>query len=201
MSKIAVDIALIPPGDALEKIIQFNRELITDKQEIVLNKDSYLPHCTISMGVIESEKIPELWQKITSLANETKAIAFKANKIETYLRPDGRTKISGIDCEKTWELQNFHEKVMQLTKEYLTFDDVDLAMFVPSEFLTDAATGYIKGFWRKKSLQGYDPHITLGLGEPKDSSIDLDFQLSRLALCQCGAYTTCAKILLETRLQ
>ncbi len=200
MAKIAVDIALIPPEPFLTQIIQMNRELKTEKQEIILNKDFYLPHCTISMGVVDEEKIPELWEKITQLAKQTPPIRFQAKNIETSLRADGITKISGIDCEPTPQLQLFHEKVMAITKEYLTFDDADLSMFVPSEFLSEIATGYIKGFWRKKSLQGYDPHITLGLGEPLESKIDLDFQLARLALCQCGAYTTCAKVLLETTL-
>ena len=98
MPKIAVDIALIPPDDVLDQIVKLNRELITEKQEIILGKENYLPHCTVSMGIVDSEKIPDLWNHVVALANKTGPIHFKARTIETTIRPDGVTKISGIDC-------------------------------------------------------------------------------------------------------
>ena len=196
MSKIAIDIALIPPLEILNRLIEINRSLQTSKQELSLGLESTLPHLSISMGVIDEEKIPELWKKISSLAETIAPLHFKSNSIRIALRADGVSKISDIDCEHTKEMQQLHEKVIAITKSYFG-SKASLDMFIPSAFLRESSAAYINDSWPNKSMGNYDPHITLGLGEPKNLGLNLDFYLSRLTICHLGAYTTCAKVLLE----
>lgn len=60
MTKIAIDIVLLPPEEIMNKAIEINQQLADDG--IKLNKKDCLPHISLCMGVISEEDLPEINQ-------------------------------------------------------------------------------------------------------------------------------------------
>ena len=53
MSKIAIDIVLIPPRTIMDKAIEINNQFVDDP--IKLNRKNCLPHISLCMGVIKKK--------------------------------------------------------------------------------------------------------------------------------------------------
>ncbi|MBL7184709.1 MAG: hypothetical protein ISS70_00155 [Phycisphaerae bacterium] len=58
MSRIAVDVVLLPSDEVAARAIEANRELLKQcPGKIVLDKDNCLPHISLAMGYIDQCRI------------------------------------------------------------------------------------------------------------------------------------------------
>ena len=67
MSRIAIDIVLLPSKKMMNTIIEINKELLrTNRNKIILGTKTNLPHISLCMGGIDENEVP----KIISVINE-----------------------------------------------------------------------------------------------------------------------------------
>jgi len=63
MRKIAIDVALLPSKEMMDKAIEINKELLKKYEDkIILDKEKCLPHISLCMGCIDEDRIPEVKQ-------------------------------------------------------------------------------------------------------------------------------------------
>ena len=193
MAKIAVNIALIPPDVVLDLAITVNQSLKCANQAVFLNKETCLPHITLAIGVMDSEKITELAIRLVGLADQFPAVEIIQNGIETS------EVAAGVHFQKTANLQGLHEAVMNIVEQYFDYEaTADMFLTPPPVDLFPIT--FIKEFGLAKTHAGYDPHLTFGLGTFTKTPPDFNFTAARLAVCHLGTYCTCRKILFETTL-
>jgi len=191
MPRIAVDFVLLPDQAMTDFVIAANARLVKKFQsEIVLAHNGCLPHISLAMGCIDSEKIPSLGLLLESLVKIT----------PKHLRPVGITKslssagvISSVLIERSADLQNLHEKICNTVKPFFTFD-VTQDMFVQCRAGRPALL-WVKNYLIESAYENFSPHITLGFGDLEDCRLPPDFAVSRLAVCRLADHCTCAKIL------
>jgi hypothetical protein len=191
MPRIAVDIVLLPDQPMTDFVIAANARLIEKfDSPIVLAQNRCLPHISLAMGCIDSEKISSLSQVLEPLVKITPK-RLKSARITELLSSAG--VISSVQIERSAELQNLHEKICDAAKLFFTFDVIP-EMLAGSR--ADASTlQWISSYFVNSAYENFSPHITIGFGDLGDCELPLDFSASRLAACHLADHCTCAKIL------
>lgn len=196
MSRIAVDVVLLPDEAMTDRTLEVNAELVKRfGDKIVLNKENCLPHISLAMGCLEETDIASVEKVLEEIANETSMPDLKVVGIRTSGNSKGET-VSVFELEKTTQLQSLHEKIMDRLAPYLT-SDVTEDMMYGSEEVAESTLLWIKNYRQKSSFENFFPHITIGYGQVENHSPPETFTASKLALCHLGNHCTCRKILLS----
>ncbi len=110
MSKIAIDIVLLPPDDVMDICIDLCKKFPDyNNDRVSLNKINNLPHASLFMGIIEENEIDKIINKIESITKEYKSLNLTIPQITYKKRPDD-TESYFLEIEKTKELQNLHKQ-------------------------------------------------------------------------------------------
>ena len=200
MSKIAIDVVLLPSESMTEKAIEVNQKLLQQySSKIVLNKENCFPHISLCMGVIDENDIPAVTKILAEIGKQFSALNLTATNLPTHIIPTG-DKVADFQIQTTEKLQLLHELIMKKLSQFLTYDVSADMLFVPPA-IEEVTFYWIKNYPNKLSFDKYKPHITLGFGEITDIELPIQFTSSKLALCQLGNYCTCKKILVSTELR
>ena len=194
-NKIAIDVVLIPPDNVIQLAIDINKTFPeTGAENYVLDAKTCIPHITLLMGLITREQIPEVGRKLGVLAEKFSALNLTITHAKSSARPDGKV-LSGFEIEKTAELQKFHETILNEMSSIFTYDGVEKEMFYTPPPVNEVPMFWVQGFAKTSVRENYKPHITLGVGEPKQEITPVQFTASKLALCHLGNYCTCRNVL------
>lgn len=199
MSKIAVDVVLLPSDGMMDKAIQANAELVEKfGSKIVLNKENCLPHISLAMGCINEKDVEPIGRLLELVAKESPLGELTVIGIRTSTNARGE-KGSVFEVEKTRDLQSLHEKIMRKMTPYFGCD-VTSEMIYGDEEVAETTLLWIKNYARKASFTSFFPHITIGFGEIESEAFPITFAPSKLALCHLGNHCTCREVLASVEL-
>ena len=192
MTKLAVDVVLLPDEAMMDLVIAANAELVQKfGSEIVLNEKDCLPHSSLAMGCISREdiiRIGELLQPLVAITPKT----LKPTGIHKTLSSSGQI-VSVIQVQRTNQLQKLHEKVCRLVKPFFTYGVTE--DMTAGERASESTLQWIMSYPEKGSYSNFSPHITIGYGELTERQLPAEFAVSHLALCHLGNHCTCREIL------
>jgi len=191
LSHLAIDIVLLPDETMTDLVIELNARLVEKfHSDIVLDKNGCLPHISLSMGCIDSEKFTTLSQSLEPLV-EIAHRRLKSVGVTKSLNSAG--VISSVQIERSAGLQSIHEKICDVAKSFFSFD---VAESMLAGGRADASTlQWISSYFVKSGYENFSPHITIGFGDLDTCQLPADFAVSRLAICHLANHCTCAKIL------
>jgi 2'-5' RNA ligase len=196
VSKIAVDVVLLPDEAMMDYAISANARLVKKSgNRILLNKKDCLPHISLAMGCAAPENIPRIGSALKSLA-ETSPKTLKPVGIQKTTNPSGEI-VSVLLVKRSDLLQNLHEKICDVVKPFFSYDvtyDVTEDMVIGRQ-ASPSTLQWIKNYPTNSSHDSFSPHITIGYGELPDRPLPCDFAVSHLAICHLGNHCTCTKIL------
>ena len=198
MSRKAVDVVLLPDEAMTDRAIEINAELVKKfGNEIVLNKESCLPHISLAMGCIEEADIAPVEKVLEEIVKETSLSDLKIVGIRASGNSKGQT-VSVFEVEKMKELQSLHEEVMEKLTPYLS-TDVTEDMIYGDQAIAGSTLLWIKNYREKVSFENFFPHITIGYGQIENQVPPITFAPSELALCHLGNHCTCRKVLVSMK--
>ena len=193
MTKIAIDIVLLPPEEIMDLAVAKSESLNDDN--VKLNKEKCLPHISLCMGVLKEEDFSKAKEIIEEVAKNFSPLNLEITGI------DVQEGYSGFHIKKIDQLQKLHQEITNKIKSFLSYDATKDEIY-PSQNLNEKkAQSWINGYLKKSSFENVYPHITLSTKEAKQKEINVPFTASRLAICHLGNYCTCRKILFETELK
>ncbi len=200
MTRKAVDVVLLPDEAMMARAIELNAELVKEYgSEIVLNKESCLPHISLAMGCIEEADITSVEKVLEEIAKETSLPDLKVVGIRASENSKGQT-VSVFELEKTPQLQSLHEKIMDRLTRYFS-NDVTENMIYGDEDVAESTLLWIKSYRQKSSFENFFPHITIGYGQIENQVQPETFSASQLALCHLGNHCTCRKVHVSLKLK
>jgi len=200
MTKIAVDVVLLPSDIMMDKAIEVNKKLLESfERKIILNKENCLPHISLAMGVVDKKDISAIDKILREAAEQFSPMNLKAVNLRAETTPTGKS-VSDFEIGKTEKLQLLHETIMKKCSPYFTYEPA-IEMVFPSPKPKEATLYWIKNYPQNSSFENFLPHITIGFGEINNINLPIKFTGSKLALCHLGNYCTCRKILASTVLK
>lgn len=196
MSKIAVDIALLPPEEIVDLAISANKSVTDPRCVFRLGKEEVLPHITLVQGVMDSEKQGDMGNILRNIAEQETSLDLRLSGTSRGVSKDGYPGVV-FSITPTEELSRLHQVAIQKLEGLLTNDATEEMFFNPP--IRIHSVQWVRDFQEKHSLQNFDPHITISVGgEPKvEQKFPIPFTASRLAICHLGNGNTCRKILAE----
>ena len=198
--KIAIDVAILPPSDVMERLISINRQAATKNAAWgLLAKDDFLPHMSLVMGGVESESLETVRSIVEEIVKKAKPIPVELNELFYAEKKDG-SRIYAIRAKNTPELQQLHESLMNGLRQYFSYDSTKESLYSKSgEKVTEP--DYINKFLESYSFEAYDPHITIRTKKPMgQEDLPLKFIATQVAACHVGIMTTCRKKLFTVKL-
>ena len=194
----AVDVVLLPDEAMADRAIEANRRLVGKfGGEIVLNKESCLPHISLAMGCVNEKDIASIEKILRSVAERQGLGDLTVIGIRTT--GSGSEAVSVFEIEGTSELQSLHKEVMEKLSPYLS-SEVSCDMIYGDEEVAEGTLRWIENYREKSSFANFLPHITIGYGEMEDGPFPIKFTASKLALCHLGNHCTCRKVLVSVEL-
>lgn len=190
---IAIDVAILPPLDVMEKIIDINRQAAT-KNSVwgQLAKDDFLPHMSLAMGGVKNDSLETVKSIVEDAVKKCRPISIELSELYYAEKPDGSRNYA-IRAKKTPELQRLHENLMSELRQYFSYDCTKDSLFSKTgEEVTEPS--YINKFPTSYSFEAFDPHITIRTKEAVGQEIlPLKFIATKVAACHVGIMTTCRK--------
>ena len=164
MSKLAVDIVLLPSRLMTDKAIEVNNHLVRRwGDKIVLNKENCFPHISLSMGVLDKKNIPAVSKILAKIGKLFSPLKLTAAKLSAHADSTGEM-ISDFEITTTRALQLLHETIMKETARLLTHV-TSAGMLAPPPPFSKGTFQWIKNYPEKSSFRNFRPHITAGFGE------------------------------------
>jgi len=199
MTRIAVDVVLLPNRAMTEWALGINRELVRHSgSEIVLSETTCLPHISLAMGCMDEHDIDSVCDLLQRLVKETPVKRLTATGIRVSVNSHGEDT-SLLEIEKTNELQILHETVMREADSFFSHDATEA--MIADDTVAESTLEWIRDYPEKAAFEQFSPHITLGYGQAKtDDSFPIRFTVSRLALCHVGNHGTCRNVLASVSL-
>jgi 2'-5' RNA ligase len=193
VSRIAVDIVLLPDQAMTEWAMAINTELVRQYgSEIVLSEKTCLPHVSLAMGCLDEGDIDSVRVLLHRLAKEAPVRQLNATGILVSTNSRGEhTSLLGI--ERTNDLQALHEAVMREVEPFFSHDVIEA--MIADDVVAESTLEWIRDYPQKAAYERFSPHITLGYGQATtNDSFPIPFAVSRLALCHVGNHGTCRKV-------
>ena len=194
MTRLAVDVVLLPDPVVAEQAMAINHSLVERfGSEIVLDAETCLPHISLAMGCIDPKDLDAIGRILRQLALENPPEELTVIGVAVITHARGR-KVSSLLIDKTEPLQRLHEEVMGRLSPFFTYD-VTGPMLYGKGPISDTTLAWIRNFSCKSSLDFFWPHITLGYGEAPAIDQPVSFVAPSLALCHLGNHCTCRRVL------
>lgn len=197
MTKIAIDVVLLPSEEMMDIAIKINKELLKEyENKIILDKQKCLPHISLCMGCIDKNNILEIEDILKDIVLQFSKMNLVADKLKPETIPTGKI-VSGMVIQNTKELQDLHEIVMKKLWNFLSYNVEVSMLFNPLE-VEEVTFYWIKNYAKKyDNPSSFHPHLTVGFGETDKFQFPIKFTSSKLALCQLGNYCTCRKVIIS----
>lgn len=195
MSRIAIDVVLLPEAEITRLAVEANRRLVgSGRDEIVLDETTCLPHISLAMGVIEAEQVDTVTETLVTSARDCPTGELVLTGVVTVLNAKNEPN-SMFAVAKTTALQELHERIMEAIEPYIS-RDVTAQMIHGDEDVAPSTLAWIRGYRQKAAFGAFFPHITIGYGVVQEAmTFPIRFVAPTLALCHLGNHCTCRKVL------
>lgn len=194
MSKLAIDVVILPPVAVMELAIDYNKYLAAvTPQSIVLSIAGTFPHLSLLMGGLAVSDLGEATRVLKHIAAATPVIELKAKGINTA---PGSPPVSALDIELSDDLARLQRTLIEDFRPVISNDVTEEDLFDPPP-VAPSAVDWINRFINDQSGGNFWPHITLGHGASYHTIEAFNFRATRMAICHLGDHCTCRKILAE----
>ncbi len=184
---IAVDIAILPPDNVMDRAIAINKQYETNFR---LNKHDRFPHITLMQAIVKKTDLKKVESILGGIAE-----SFSPLKLNADL---SNARVLVFEVRANPQLIKLHTAVMDKLHDMVTYDSRPEYYF--DEQVRERSLAWVRNFLTNAAYEKYEPHISLSVSESPRWQETIDFTADRLALCHLGNYNTCRKILFETQL-
>ena len=198
MTKLAVDVALLPPEDIMNLIIELNHKFGSISR---MNNKNNFPHITLAMGVIEDSQIELVNKRLKKICSDFNPLNLKITELSYIITPQGN-KSWQCDVKLTDELRRLHRAIMDGLADIFTYD-VDISMFNQDEKVDPISRIWIENFAKNhQKPEDFHAHFSIKChNDVKFDDFPVKFTVSRVVLCHLGNYCTCRTKLGEIGLE
>lgn len=207
MSKLAIDIALIPPEEILDICVAINQKPGAGTLSS-LNKIDNLPHITLAMAVVERNQLPEVGKRVKRLITGVSPLKLAITELRKQVLPNGKDHcycvVKPVGAIPESRLRGLHTAIMEQIMPLSRNEEVTLEMFYqdPNDPVQEVSSYWVRRYKEAHSdPEDFNPHISLKCQRAEFKTLPVQFTASRLAICHLGNYCTCRQVFNEFKLQ
>ena len=188
---IAIDIALLLPDAANERVRAVNTVMLAAKPEGLRFDATHLPHITLVQMFVQRGKLPSLIGLIDPILGRVQPLALRVSGVGS-----GNTTAHFL-IEPNPGLRRLHEQLMDAVQPFEESGGRSEAFYVDGEPPREADIAWVTCFRTNSSYGNFFPHITVGTGPPQEFREPFAFTAGRATVCHLGRFCTCRIVLRE----
>ncbi|MBD0399763.1 hypothetical protein [Flammeovirga sp. EKP202] len=199
MKYTALDLVLLPNQSFTKTMVEYNKKL--PDTVLQLSDEHTIPHLSISMCRVASDRIDELLGKLQDFLEVIDLSELLSLNVPSIYQHNIKTV--GWNLDLISPLKHLHYSMASLMKSY-HFDQAkennDFTVIHPQ--MPSSGIDYLNLFFTKYAFDNYQPHITLGQGSTQvcEEWLNKNIEFDRIALFHMGTGCTCEKLLWETKI-
>lgn len=193
---IAIDVALLLPGEVNALAVDLNRRLDGGTLEGLTLDADHLPHITLAQLFVAEEDFDALQGAVGQVVASFPALDLRVPGL------DDRSDTVMLVFEESARLRELHVALMDAVR-HLEVRGGDASAFQPDPSglpARDRDVSWVTGYRARNAYDRYLPHVTVGHGGGAPAVAPFPFRADRLAVCRLGRHCTCRLVLREWRL-
>lgn len=186
---LAIDVALLPPDDVMQRAIDINTSLDLEGFKGLRLDARHVPHITLTQQFVGSARMDDVCRVVAETAQRHEAMR---------LRVPGAGRSNDtvwMTIDRTPELLALHRALMEALEPIEEVGGTGGA-FAGGDARAGDVT-WVSAFRTTSSFRAFTPHITLGHSKATPAIEPVEFVATRLAVCHLGRFCTCRTILGE----
>lgn len=193
MTKIAIDIVLIPDDETIKICKEINKNLTP---EIDFNNTWKTPHISLLMWVMDQWNLEQISEIVSEIWKSNLTIEFTW-VVEDHFSQSRKINILSMKLEKSKIILDIVSALQEKIEPLLEYENIDKNMFFHSDMINQWSLNWVKNF-NTKSLSDRGEHITLGIWESEQHVWKSYLWSScRIAIYQLSDNCTCENKLFE----
>lgn len=192
MQLLALDVALLPPPDVRQRVIELNAALPVEGSQGLQLDDDHRPHVTLTQAYIRAEELHAALDRVNAVLRGMRPLTVEV----TGTGHSGGTL--SMTIERTPRLVELHEKMMEVLRGYDRPGGTRAAFVDGDGRVADVL--WVASYRLKSAFQDFTPHITLGHGHRAPEIEPFTFEAATVAACHLGRFCTCRRVLREWEL-
>jgi len=190
---LALDVVLLPPPEIRQLCIEYSSRL---NGRLLLGEKDRVPHCSLFMLCAASEAAVAIRALLTSFVVRMGRVECFIECIQAFRRK-GCDPLVHLLIVKSPSILELQLEIARLLEPYVLDLCPDSAFVLDAgEALSESSHSWVLNFGECSSGDRYEPHITLGYGEPGgEYAFPGSFQ-AELALYRLGNHCSCRRRLL-----
>ena len=188
---IAIDIALLLPDAANERVRAVNKAMLAAKPEGLRFDATHLPHITLAQMFVQRVNLPALIGRIDPILGSAPPLALFVSGVGS-----GNTT-AHLVIEPNPALRKLHEQLMDAVQPFEEAGGGSEAFHSDGEPPRAADIAWVTRFRTNASYGNFHPHITVGAGPPQEFREPFGFTIGRATVCHLGRFCTCRIVLRE----
>lgn len=188
MSKLlALDVAILPPPDVLERAIRLSAALPAGESQPLRLDAEHMPHITLTQQFVRMDELDAMLERVDE--------ALRGQPPLTVNVTGGGKGASSvwIAVERTEAIAGLHERLMETLRGFERPGGGPAAFFEEDARVGDVV--WVTGYRLKSSLISYTPHITLGHAAEPPPIDPFTFEATTVAACHLGRFCSCRRVL------
>lgn len=193
MSKLALDIVLLPPDEVMDVCIELsNKAFKRGEAKFKKSKTERIPHISVLMGCAESSDYKKIYLAVEKIAKNQKPLELEIIKNNTY----------SLHTNRSAELKKLQKKLINNISKYFSQDCDFKSLLEDKNYIFDEKSRvWVNTYITDSAYEKYNPHITIHAQTTEKINLPTKFITNRLAVCHMGDRGTCRKILFEIKLK
>jgi hypothetical protein len=185
MSKMVIDIALIPDEKVFQYILDINKKL---DWKIILKLNKNIPHLSLFKWCINESDLNNIIWYLDNLQIDKLKLNIVESKSWLYL--DWKT--SSLYIETTPDLMKLRESIAQNIGKYFSYDNIKIGYYV-WKTIDPLSIKWIENY--NYNTSSY--HISLWFWYLPEINLPINFEVNKLWIYQMWNFCNCAKVIKE----
>jgi len=198
----AIDV-LLEPGPALvEAAVSANAKLRANYPAGFALDAAHIPHVTLAQRYVRTADLPRVAEAVQSVVAAAGPTHWRLRAKGFYALPVQNLALAGIVIEPTPELISLQERVLTALAPFSVANGTAAAFVSPPDggVIDPAIVAYVNDYVPKYSGPNFNPHVTVGLGQPEFTRTlaspafqPFEFSVAGVGIYQIGNYGTAAR--------
>lgn len=193
MSKIAIDIVLLPDNKTQDLCWEVNKNIWG---KIDFTNTWKTPHISLLMWLVDEWDLERVQERLTNVSQEYSKIQLTW-RLRKYVISNTDETWYSYELDHNEQVKIIFEELIARIRPLLGYEDISSENFFEPEQVEEQSFPWVEWF-KNRTIEEYSSHITLWIWELKwENPSVVNFSTDTLAIYQLWNYCTCENELFE----
>ncbi len=198
MSKVAIDIVLLPPKEIMDICFLINeRAFEVGKGRFRMGVEEFVPHISLTLGCVEEGDLDSVIEVVKEVVSQQEVLRLRATGVGLIRRDDGDR--GWLKVEVSDGLRDLHKNIIDVVSDRLVgCESSDVLVDGDVTGISETSKKILNNYRESYSYEKYNPHLSLCCFDSdrfaEGVEFPIDFFANEVAVFRIGDGCTCREL-------